>query len=233
MSDLAPNDRTPKNQVLDDRTLDDSAAIAPPSWSRVTVVTGPARSGKSEWAEHLADRSQQPVIYIATSQLDPSDREWADRVAQHRQRRPPHWQSWDVPIDLPAAVIQAPADSCLLVDSLGTWVANWLDRPADDWQPVCQELIEAIDQCHTRQITLILVAEETGWGVVPAYPLGRLFRDRLGRLVRELGSRAGACYLVTGGFAVNLRAIGQPLSALSPIGQGGGRSNQAAGQTLT
>ncbi len=195
------------------------AAIDPSLWPGVTLVTGPARSGKSEWAEHLANHSQQPVIYIATSQLDPSDREWADRVAQHRQRRPPHWQSWDVPIELPAALLKTPANHCLLVDSLGTWVANWLDRPAEDWQQICQELLTAIDHCSAQQITLIWVAEETGWGVVPAYPSGRLFRDRLGRLVRELGSRSGACYLVTGGYAVNLRAIGQPLSAMDPAGQ--------------
>ncbi|TAD78193.1 MAG: bifunctional adenosylcobinamide kinase/adenosylcobinamide-phosphate guanylyltransferase [Oscillatoriales cyanobacterium] len=203
------------------------AAIEQPIWSGVTVVTGPARSGKSEWAERLAARSQQPVIYIATSQLDPSDREWADRVAQHRQRRPPHWQSWDVPIDLPTALLAAPADACLLVDSLGTWVANWLDRPAEDWQAISQALVKAIAHSCSRQITLILVAEETGWGVVPAYPSGRLFRDRLGRLVRELGSRSGACYLVTGGYAVNLRAIGQSLRELSPMGEGLGRSGPA------
>lgn len=205
------------------------AAIDPPLWPGMTLVTGPSRSGKSEWAEHLAARGQQPVIYIATSQLDPSDREWADRVAQHRQRRPPHWQSWDVPIELPAALLKTPANHCLLVDSLGTWVANWLDRAADDWQLICQDLITAIDHCQSEQITLIWVAEETGWGLVPAYPSGRLFRDRLGRLVRDLGSRSGACYLVTGGFAVNLRAIGQSLSCLPSISQEAGQS----AETLT
>jgi adenosylcobinamide kinase/adenosylcobinamide-phosphate guanylyltransferase len=58
---------------------------------------------------------------------------------------------------------------------------------------------------------VILVAEETGWGVVPAYATGRLFRDRLGHLIRRVGAIAHTVYLVTGGYAVNLSEIGIPL----------------------
>jgi adenosylcobinamide kinase/adenosylcobinamide-phosphate guanylyltransferase len=59
--------------------------------------------------------------------------------------------------------------------------------------------------------TVIFVAEETGWGVVPAYPIGRLFRDRLGELVRKLGIIANPVYLVTGGHVLNLSVLGSPL----------------------
>lgn len=55
------------------------------------------------------------------------------------------------------------------------------------------------------------MAEETGWGMIPAYPAGRLFRDRLGTLTREIGAIAHATYLVTAGFALNLRDIGIPI----------------------
>jgi adenosylcobinamide kinase / adenosylcobinamide-phosphate guanylyltransferase len=59
--------------------------------------------------------------------------------------------------------------------------------------------------------TIILVSEETGWGVVPAYPLGRLFRDRLGSLTRRVGAIAQAVYLVTAGYALDLTQLGTPL----------------------
>jgi adenosylcobinamide kinase/adenosylcobinamide-phosphate guanylyltransferase len=58
---------------------------------------------------------------------------------------------------------------------------------------------------------VILVAEETGWGVIPAYPIGRLFRDRLGGLVRRLGPRCSSTYLVAGGHALDLRRLGVPI----------------------
>jgi adenosylcobinamide kinase/adenosylcobinamide-phosphate guanylyltransferase len=95
-----------------------------------------------------------------------------------------------------------------LVDSLGTWVANLLDQDSAVWERTLQELLESLAQTAG---SVIFVAEETGWGVVPAYPIGRVFRDRLGQLVRQLGIIANPVYLVTGGHVLNLSALGSPL----------------------
>ena len=66
------------------------------------------------------------------------------------------------------------------------------------------------EQAFTQSIAeVIVVAEETGWGVVPAYPLGRKFRDRLGALTRQLTQISDEAYLVCAGFAINLKQIGQ------------------------
>ena len=61
------------------------------------------------------------------------------------------------------------------------------------------------------------MAEETGWSVVPAYPLGRLFRDRMGTLTRQIGAISTAVYLVTGGYALNLTQLGQPIDPESSM----------------
>jgi adenosylcobinamide kinase / adenosylcobinamide-phosphate guanylyltransferase len=171
----------------------------------LSLVTGPARSGKSEWAELLAMQSQKSVIYIATAQADPTDPEWQARIDQHQQRRPSNWQTQHVPLDLAAAIATTQSTDCLLIDSLGTWLANFLDQDESLWQQTTAELLA---QLKTARSTVIVVAEETGWGVVPAYPMGRLFRDRLGSLTRQVGAIAAAVYLVTGGYAVDLTQIG-------------------------
>ena len=173
---------------------------------RISLVTGPARSGKSEWAEALAVNSGQSVIYIATSSIDPADLDWQKRVALHRDRRPTHWQLQEVPIALPEAILSATAQDCLLIDSLGTWLANLLEQDDDTWQATVAALVESLEQ---TPCTLVLVSEETGWGVVPAYPMGRLFRDRLGYLTRQVGTVAGAVYLVVAGYAVDVKALGR------------------------
>ncbi|MFQ4136621.1 bifunctional adenosylcobinamide kinase/adenosylcobinamide-phosphate guanylyltransferase [Nodosilinea sp. PGN35] len=172
----------------------------------ITLVTGPARSGKSEWAEALATHSGRSVVYIATSTIDPADLDWQQRVALHRDRRPSHWQLQEVPIALPKAIHTATAEDCLLIDSLGTWLANLLDQDDATWQTTVDALVEGLRQTPA---TVILVSEETGWGVVPAYPVGRLFRDRLGSLTRQVGTVAGAVYLVVAGYAVDVKALGQ------------------------
>ncbi|MBD2744597.1 bifunctional adenosylcobinamide kinase/adenosylcobinamide-phosphate guanylyltransferase [Coleofasciculus sp. FACHB-1120] len=177
------------------------------SIKNLILVTGPARSGKSEWAETLAMRSGKPVVYVATAQVDPNDLEWLSRIEQHQRRRPREWATLQVPITLAATIRSSQNSSCLLVDSLGTWVANFLDQDDETWEKTCQELLESLDSVSDA----ILVAEETGWGVVPAYPLGRLFRDRLGGLVRRVGAIANPVYLVTAGHVLNLSHLGTPL----------------------
>ncbi len=179
------------------------------------IVMGPTRSGKSEWAETLAHRSGQAVVYVATSAVDPEDWEWQARLERHRQRRPGAWRLWEVPVGLSAAILAGQVTDCLLVDSLGTWLANELGQDDAQWQETVADLIASVQQTAA---TVIFVAEETGWGVVPAYPAGRQFRDRLGDLTRQLGAVADVVYLVVAGYAVDLRQVGiavDPMEAKS------------------
>ncbi|MBW4661781.1 MAG: bifunctional adenosylcobinamide kinase/adenosylcobinamide-phosphate guanylyltransferase [Drouetiella hepatica Uher 2000/2452] len=185
--------------------------ILPSPIAQVILVTGAARSGKSEWAEALAVQSGKSVVYVATAQTDPQDLEWQSRILLHQQRRPATWQTLTVPIALTTTLQAATPSECLLVDSLGTWLANLLDQSESDWQQTVQELLLSLSQVQAQ---VIFVAEETGWGIVPAYPIGRLFRDRLGKLIRQIGAIANPVYLVTGGYALNLSQLGTPLPEL-------------------
>ena len=181
------------------------------SASHRLLVTGPARSGKSEWAETLASQSGKSVVYVATAQVDPTDAEWEARIARHRDRRPANWSTLQVPIELAATIRAARPEECLLIDSLGTWLANLLDQDEATWQATEADLLLSLQQTESL---VILVAEETGWGVVPAYPLGRLFRDRLGTLTRRIGTISDAVYLVTAGYVLNLTNLGFPLQKI-------------------
>ncbi len=175
---------------------------------QLILVTGPTRSGKSDWAEALALKTQQPVLYIATSQINPEDLEWQARIAAHRDRRPSDWSLWEVPYDLAQALSEAPLNHCILIDSLGTWLANTLGQSAEQWQQTQTALLEVLQQ---RSHPMIFVAEEVGWGVVPAYPAGRLFCDRLGELIRRMGALADRVYLVTAGYALDIKQLGEPV----------------------
>jgi adenosylcobinamide kinase/adenosylcobinamide-phosphate guanylyltransferase len=176
--------------------------------NQIILVTGAASSGKSEWAEFLATQTQSDIIYVATAKVDPTDAEWSAKIAKHQQRRPGSWQTIVAPTDLPGVIIRAKPSDCLLVDSLGTWIANLLGEDQQAWQQKSGDFLAALKQTEAK---VIIVGEETGWGVVPAYETGRIFRDRVGKLIRQIGSFANPVYLVTGGHAVNLKQIGVPL----------------------
>ena len=175
------------------------------------LVTGASSSGKSEFAEALAAKTDKSVIYLATAQVDRSDREWQAKILKHQQRRPSNWQTIEISqeIELESYIKKALKTECLLIDSLGTWVANFLELNRILWQQKCDRLLLSLQESSAE---IILVGEETGWGIVPAYASGRLFRNRLGNLSRKIANVVDVTYLVAGGHVLNLSLLGEPLN---------------------
>ncbi|HEY3239717.1 MAG TPA: bifunctional adenosylcobinamide kinase/adenosylcobinamide-phosphate guanylyltransferase, partial [Acidimicrobiia bacterium] len=154
----------------------------------ITLVLGGVRSGKSEVAERLAGAG--PVTYLATGAV--ADDDFAARVARHRDRRPPAWSTVEEPRDVPEALIRL--DGPVLLDALGTWVAN-------DPEPDLDGLVAALT---TRSGDTIVVSEEVGLGVHPVTEVGRRFADTLGEANRRVAEVADRCLLVVAGRVVEL-----------------------------
>ena len=178
---------------------------------RLSLISGPARSGKSRWAEHLAISSGMEVVYVATGPLRADDREWQERLRLHRQRRPNHWLLREVGADLVPALQALQVQQLALVDSLGTWVASLLEQDSVQWQASVEGLLDTV---RCGQGTLVVVGEECGWGVVPPTAIGGLFRDRLGELQQRLAPLAGAAWLVLQGRALDLHRHALPVPEL-------------------
>jgi adenosylcobinamide kinase/adenosylcobinamide-phosphate guanylyltransferase len=185
--------------------------------ARLTLITGPTRSGKSRFAERLAAKSNRAVTYVATAERDVADAEWAARIAAHRAQRPAPWTTVETAvdgIDLPGLVAESGPDRLLVIESLGTWLAaiasefvsdGTLDTVALEMaaQARSRALLAAL--AATRAETIV-VAEQTGWGVVSEYPSARIFSSVLGRLTTAIARRAARSYLVVSGFAIDLHA---------------------------
>jgi adenosylcobinamide kinase/adenosylcobinamide-phosphate guanylyltransferase len=185
----------------------------------IVCITGPVRSGKSTRALAVARGFGVPVTHVVTARVDPSDAEMADRIARHRADRGTDrtielWQP-GIP-DLPAIIGAAGPEATLLIDSLGTWLAGHLldcEALAERDAPVALRLLELrceplFDALGAARTNLVIVAEETGWGVVPPSVLGRIFRDALGRCTQRLARVAQRVELVVAGYAVDLRRVG-------------------------
>ncbi len=169
------------------------------------LVSGPARSGKSRWAEHLL-HNHPDVTYIATAAARPADLEWKKRLEAHRQRRPEHWTVAESGAELVEVIETLSPGQSVLIDALGGFVAHHLELDASDWNLLCQRLIDVVT---SSRCTVVLVIEETGWGVVPPTRIGGLFRDRLGALAQQLDRVADAAWLVLQGRALDLHSLGR------------------------
>ena len=173
----------------------------------ITFITGPVRSGKSRLALQLAHESGKRVTFVATAPRYPDDAEWGERIARHRRERPSEWPTIETACEPRRELEQLPASftesDLLLVDSLGTWVADELMRAHTD---VVEERGRALALAFAgARCSAIVVSEETGWGIVPEYPSARAFRDALGRLNAEFARVADAAYLVVSGYALDLK----------------------------
>ena len=173
--------------------------------SRLILVSGPARSGKSRWAEHLLHH-HPAVTYIATAASRPGDQDWQKRLEAHRQRRPEHWSIAEPGGELVQAIDDLAPGQSVLIDALGGFVAHHLELDATEWGLLCKQLVASIT---SSRCTFVLVIEETGWGVVPPTRIGGLFRDRLGALAQELDRVADAAWLVLQGRALDLHGLGR------------------------
>ena len=128
---------------------------------KIILVTGASRSGKSEFAEVLAQKSALAITYIATAKIDMEDAEWQERILKHQQRRPENWQTATISnAELSSYILQASESQCLLIDSLGTWIANFLDLKQSKWEKITSNLLIDLEASKAK---IIFVGEETGW----------------------------------------------------------------------
>jgi adenosylcobinamide kinase / adenosylcobinamide-phosphate guanylyltransferase len=165
----------------------------------LTLVIGGARSGKSAFAERLLVQSGRTRRYIATAEA--WDDEMRDRIAQHQRDRAGDWTTVEAPLDLPAALAKAKPAEAVLIDCATLWLTNHL-LADHDLAAQSDALITALAACPAP---VVIVSNETGWGIVPENALARRFRDEQGRLNQRLAAEAALVVTVIAGLPLVLK----------------------------
>jgi len=165
----------------------------------LTLVIGGARSGKSAFAESLVLGSGRARRYVATAEA--RDDEMRDRIARHRRERGDGWMTVEAPLQLPEALAQVGRDEVVLLDCATLWLTNHL-LADHDLVAETGKLIAALTTCVAP---VVIVSNETGWGIVPENALARRFRDEQGRLNQRLAAEAGLVVTVIAGLPMVLK----------------------------
>jgi adenosylcobinamide kinase / adenosylcobinamide-phosphate guanylyltransferase len=171
-----------------------------------TLVLGGIRSGKSRWAEAAIAESleaDQPVHYLATGQVS-DDPSWWQRIAEHRDRRPPNWSTLET--DDIAAQLRRSPDIATLVDDVGGWLTAIMDRH-NAWEggSVSSDVDELMSAVAEFGSPLVLVSPEVGLTVVPPTASGRRFADELGVLNQRLALLCDRVVLVVAGHPLPIK----------------------------
>ncbi|HRJ45622.1 MAG: bifunctional adenosylcobinamide kinase/adenosylcobinamide-phosphate guanylyltransferase [Caldilineaceae bacterium] len=203
--------------------------------STLFFILGGARSGKSDYALEMARAlaGDGPLLFIATAQ--PGDAEMAERIHRHQSERPGHWQTLEAPLGVGTHLQdylqnQSPRPGVAVLDCLTLLIANLLfaegQEPENASESLLQKRIDAeLDSLLAVQkeagISLLVVSNEVGLGIVPAGRISRVYRDLLGRANRRLARAADHAHFLVAGIPLDLKALGAMPPGL-PGGMGDG-----------
>jgi len=182
--------------------------MSPPSFPiacRSVLVLGGARSGKSAYAQSLAESARREKLFLATA--EPGDPEMAERIARHRADRGAGWRAQEEPLELTAALrAEARKDRVVLVDCVTLWLSNLMFAERD----LDQEISALAKEIGTLNGPVILVSNEVGLGIVPETRLGREFRDWQGRANQQLAGICDAVVFVAAGLPTLIKPASRP-----------------------
>jgi adenosylcobinamide kinase/adenosylcobinamide-phosphate guanylyltransferase len=173
--------------------------------SSITLLLGGARSGKSSYAQKLAEDSGKSVTFLATAQA--FDEEMSARIHKHQAERPAGWQTLEVPLDIVSHAKQIKSEVVVL-DCITLLVSNLMmqfvkeDRveEAPYMKAVQAEMDGLLSAIHTSNQHWIIVSNEVGLGLVPPYQMGRVYRDAIGGANQRLARAANIVLFMVAGI---------------------------------
>lgn len=177
---------------------------------RIILVLGGARSGKSDYASKFAQASSESVLFVATAEA--GDEEMRTRIEQHRSERPPAWRTLEAPLGVGKAIRAGwRGEKIVILDCMTLLAGNVLGRMSEPYhertaQAVMDEETQNIlDAYREIEAVWVIVSNEVGLGIIPPYPLGRLYRDVLGRTNQRLAAEADEVFFLVSGLAMKLK----------------------------
>ncbi|SHJ10688.1 adenosylcobinamide kinase /adenosylcobinamide-phosphate guanylyltransferase [Malonomonas rubra DSM 5091] len=172
--------------------------------AKMIYVTGGSRSGKSSYAQQLAERHAGNLLYIAPARVD--DDEMLARIELHQQARGERWRLLEEQLWLSDRLPDAgPGHGALLLDCVTLWITNLFFHFEEKQGPVLAEVDRFIEMAWQLEEPLYLVSNELGSGIVPENRMARKFRDLAGIVNQRLAAAADEAWMVVSGLPVKLK----------------------------
>ena len=168
--------------------------------SYIVFITGGTKSGKSEFAEHLA-KEVKKLSYVALSENNLEDKEWQDKINLHQKRRPKDWKLIET-TDLLTTLRKEGGP--LLIDSIGGFVMESIDKGHKEWSTKMDSLI---NQLINRKSITFIVGEQVGWSLVSEYKIGNTYIERIGELQKRITKISKDNWLAINGRAIKIDEI--------------------------
>jgi adenosylcobinamide kinase/adenosylcobinamide-phosphate guanylyltransferase len=176
--------------------------------AQIILITGGSRSGKSTYAQTLAESITGLRTYIAT--CPPVDEEMVARIKKHREyRQGSQWQTIEETIDLAGALRKTSESRLRLIDCLTMWINNLLYETEIKGLEITEENIfdrcqDILSACSELSGTVIFVTNEVGMGIVPNNALSRRYQDLICRCNQVMAAGAARVILMVSGLPLDI-----------------------------
>lgn len=167
---------------------------------KIILITGGQRSGKSNYAQQIAQEKTEHPVYLATSRI--WDDEFRERVRRHQQNRGPHWINLEEEKYLSQIDVQ---NQTVIVDCLTLWATNFFFDNHSDTDRTLTQLKTEFDRFTAQNAVFILVTNEIGMGGVSENPIQRRFTDLLGWLNQYVASKADEVICMISGIPLTIK----------------------------
>ena len=168
--------------------------------SKIILITGGQRSGKSRYAEELALNLADCPVYVATAHV--WDEEFRERVRRHQERRGPQWANIEEEKYLSRPDLTG---RVAVIDCVTLWLTNFFFENQD-----VDNTLEAVkrefDQFTAHDGTYIFVTNEIGSGGVSVDAVQRRFTDLQGWMNQYIASHADEVILMVSGIPVIVKS---------------------------
>ena len=171
--------------------------------SKIILITGGQRSGKSRHAEELALSLADNPVYVATAHV--WDEEFRERVRRHQERRGPQWTNIEEEKFLSRNDLTG---RVAVIDCVTLWLTNFFfENQNHDTQQVLDMVKAEFDRFTAQNATFIFVTNEIGSGGVSVDAVQRRFTDLQGWMNQYVASRADEVILMISGIPVKIKEL--------------------------
>lgn len=183
--------------------------------SKRILTLGGSRSGKSVFAESLCSKLGDSIAYIATG--EPFDEEMRERIRKHRQQRPSAWRTIEAYRDLSGIDEELDGMDAVMLDSITVYVNNMMYHSKVDVETASREALwdleryilkdleDFVRKMDSKGLSLVIVSDEIGMGIIPENKLSRIYRDMVGTVNQRIAALCDEVYLVVSGIAIPIK----------------------------
>lgn len=166
----------------------------------ITFITGGQRSGKSSYAQKLAEDASSQPIYLATARH--WDEDFTQRIKRHQTDRGTQWTTIEEEINLGSVDLK---NQTILLDCITLWLTNIFHDNSYNIDVSLEIAKREWDLFIEKENSLFVVSNELGMGIHASDEVSRKFTDLQGWMNQYIAKKAQKVILMVSGIPLTIR----------------------------